>query len=331
MRLKSWLQSTLGSPVSQTSGSLKSIAHSYFFNLHGKSPLKPTFAQAYCMRPHRLFLLFILLLPPRAGWGEPPRDKIRPSLETLTFASLPEHAEAQEVKARLHCLENPGPLALSAESFEILRPADFREDGSWGLFVWISPNESPRIPTSWEQVLVRHKLLCIGANHAGNKRDILDRIRLAVCANIEMGKRFKLDAKRMYVAGFSGGGRVASMLGVAYADLFTGVIPMMGVNFYTDLPSPDGKKLFPPQFIPDEEVLQIAKRSTSFVLLTGEKDFNRAETKIVLEQGFHKEGFTACRSLEIPGIGHVMPEAQWLEQALVLLERKPAGEPRRKP
>ncbi len=283
------------------------------------------------MRSHRLFLPLILFLSPFAGQGEPPRDKVRSPLETLTFSSLPEHAEAQEVKARLHCLENPGPMALSAESFELLRPADFREDGSWGLLVWISPNESPRIPSSWEQVLVRHKLLCIGANNAGNKRDILDRIRLAVCANIEMGKRFKMDPKRMYVAGFSGGGRVASMLGVAYADLFTGVIPMMGVNFYTDLPSPDGKKLFPPQFIPDDEVLQIAKRSTAFVLLTGEKDFNRAETKIVLEQGFHKEGFTACRSLEIPGLGHVMPGAQWLDQALVLLERKPVGEPRHKP
>ncbi|RFC45376.1 MAG: Poly(3-hydroxybutyrate) depolymerase [Verrucomicrobia bacterium] len=275
-------------------------------------------------------LLFVFFHDLKAG-GEPSGNQTRLKTEPFQCSRLPEQAEAPEVKARLHCLENPGPLALLSESFELLRPAEYTEDGSWGLFVWISPNESPRIPPSWEHVLARHKLLCIGANNAGNKRDILDRIRLAVCANIEMQERFKIDPNRIYVAGFSGGGRVASMLGIAYADLFSGVISIMGVNFYTDLPSADGKKVFPPQFIPDREVLEIAKRSTAFVLVTGEKDFNRAETKIVLELGFKKERFTACNFMEIPGTGHVMPEAQWLEQALKLVERRPRDSGSRRP
>jgi hypothetical protein len=279
------------------------------------------------MKVHASFILLFVFLNGVEAGGEPSGNNTLSKRETFRCSRLPEHAEAPEVKARLHCLENPGPLALPSESFELLRPDAFTVDGSWGLFVWISPNESPRIPPSWEQVLAHHKLLCIGANNAGNKRDILDRIRLAVCANIEMRERFNIDPNRIYVAGFSGGGRVASMLGVAYADLFSGVIPIMGVNFYTDLPSADGKKLFPPQFIPDPEILEIAKRSTAFVLVTGEKDFNRAETRIVSELGFKKEGFNACNFMEIPGVGHVMPEAQWLEQALELLKRRPSDAP----
>ncbi len=245
----------------------------------------------------------------------------RTKIETIQFSKLPEQAESQEVRARLHSLEIPGLLSLARESFQLAIPNSYSNDGTWGLIVWISPNESPRVPESWDAVLTQHKLLCIGANNAGNKRDILDRIALAVVANIEMRSRFNLNPKRMYVSGFSGGGRVASILGVAYADLFTGTVPMMGVNFYTDLPSPDGKKLFPPQYIPDDEVLGIAKRSSTFVLVTGEKDFNRAETKIVLEQGFRKEGFPRLLYLEAPQVGHVIPEAQWLERALTFLDR----------
>jgi hypothetical protein len=110
------------------------------------------------------------------------------------------------------------------------------------------------------------------------------------------------------------------MLGVAYADMFTGVASFMGVNFYTDLPSADAKKLYPPQFIPDEQVLEIAKRRSRFALVSSEKDFNRADTRIVWEQGFKKEGFPMASYFEVPGIGHTLPSAEWLEKALQFLD-----------
>src|SRR5207248_2287400 len=112
---------------------------------------------------------------------------------------------------------------------------------AWGLFIWISASDAPRIPADWEAVLAARKLLFIGAVQSGNKRDILDRIRLAIDANVGMRKRCRIDGRRVYVSGFSGGARVASMVGVAFADLFSGAMPFMGVNFYTELPAGDGK------------------------------------------------------------------------------------------
>ena len=71
---------------------------------------------------------------------------------------------------------------------------------------------------------------------------------------------------------------------------------------------------------PDDEVLAIAKAKCRYVLVTGEKDFNRAETKAVFEQGFRSEGFAAVTMLEAPGVGHGLPPATWLERGLDFLD-----------
>ena len=254
----------------------------------------------------------------------PPPDTLSASqilgASTTQFHKMPVQAAPAEVKARLHCIENPGPLDSGKDHFQLLVPKSHKPGDSWGVLVWISPSDSARVPPEWEEVLARRRLLFVGALKAGNSRNILDRIRLAVCASAGMRERFNVDERRVYVSGFSGGGRVASMLGVAYADMFTGVASFMGVNFYTDLPSADAKKLYPPQFIPDEQVLEIAKRRSRFALISSEKDFNRADTRIVWEQGFKKEGFPMAAYLEVPGIGHSLPSAEWLEKALQFLD-----------
>jgi predicted esterase len=194
------------------------------------------------------------------------------------------------------------------------------------VFIWISPGETPAIPAEWEQVLAARKLLFVGAFKAGNPRNIFDRIRLAVAANTGMRERFNVDARRVYVSGFSGGARVASMLGVAYADMFTGALPFMGVNFYEDVALGDGKTQGA-DFIPDAEVLAIAKKSCRYALVTGEKDFNRAGTKAVFEQGYRKEKFANVLYLEAPGIGHAMPPVTWLEHGLDFLDSGKGGNP----
>lgn len=238
----------------------------------------------------------------------------------VQFPKVPVQAGPAEVKARLHCIENPGAIAPGKDDFQLIIPKAYRAEERWGVFVWISPSDSARVPREWEEILAKRRLLFVGALKAGNNRNILERIQLAVCASAGMRERFQIDERRVYVSGFSGGGRVASMLGVAYADMFTGAASFMGVNFYTDLPSADGKKLYPPQFIPDEQVLEIAKTRSRFALVSSEKDFNRADTRIVWEQGFKKEGFPAVAYLETPGIGHSMPPAEWLEKALHFLD-----------
>ncbi len=244
---------------------------------------------------------------------------------TVQFSKLPIQADAVELKMRVHSVEDPAPLDVSKEKFQIIIPAAYRHSEPWGVFVWISPGDAPGIPAEWEAVLAARKLLFVGAFKSGNPRSIFDRMRLAVVANAGMRERFNVDPRRVYVSGFSGGGRVASMLGVAYADMFTGAAPFMGVNFYEDIR--DGKNAFGANFIPDPQVLAIARKSGRYALVTGEKDFNRANTKAVFEQGYRKEGFANVTYLEAPGVAHAPPPAPWLERALEFLDEGKAITP----
>lgn len=245
---------------------------------------------------------------------------------TLEFSRLPEQAESAEMKMRLHSIENPGAFDLAKEKFQIMVPATYRHSEKWGVFIWISPGDAPNVPADWERVLAARKLILVGACKSGNPRSIFDRFRLALAANTGMRERFNVDARRVYVSGFSGGGRVASMLGVAYADMFSGAMPFMGVNFYEDVQLPDGK-MQRADFIPDDEVLAIAKKACRYVLVTGEKDFNRPGTKAVFENGYRKEGFANVQYLEAPGTAHTPPAASWLERGLDFLDAGKGVEP----
>lgn len=238
---------------------------------------------------------------------------------TVQFAKLPQQAEPLELKMRMHSVEAPAAIDLGKEKFQIIVPAAYKHSEKWGVFVWISPGDAPGIPADWEPVLAARKLLFVGAFKSGNPRNVFDRFRLAVAANTGMRERFNVDGRRVYVSGFSGGGRVASMLGVAYADMFSGAMPFMGVNFHEDIPA-GGGKTFHASYIPDAEVLAIGKKACRYVLMTGEKDFNRAGTKAVFEDGYKKDGFANVIYLEAPGVGHNLPPAPWLGRGLEFLD-----------
>lgn len=237
----------------------------------------------------------------------------------LRITNSPPQSQADEVKWRLHAEEYSPPYNVAKEKFELIVPKTYTHDNPHGLFIWISAGAKPAIPAEWEKALAARKLIFAGAYDAGNPRNIFDRVKMAVDANYALRQRFNVDARRVYVSGFSGGARVASMVGVAWADMFTGTIPFMGANFYTDVRAEDGKT-YTLDYLPDDEVLAIAKKRCSYVLITGEKDFNRANIKAVFELGFRQEKFLNPHYLEVPKQGHSLPPAQWLEDGLKLLD-----------
>jgi len=238
----------------------------------------------------------------------------------VSFTNRVVQAEADEVKWRLHSEENPGAFDIAKEKFQLIVPKGYSHKDAWVVFLWISAGDAPSIPADWEPVLAARRLLFVGAFKSGNPRAIFDRVRLAVSANVALRGRFNVDGRRVYVSGFSGGARVASMVGVSWADMFSGAIPFMGVNFYTDLPAEGGKK-FGTSFIPDDEVLDIAKAKCRYVLVTGEKDFNRGNTKSAYEHGYRKEKFAHALYLEVPGVAHALPSARWLDMGLEFLDK----------
>lgn len=243
-----------------------------------------------------------------------------PGKQVIQFTQSALQSSADELKSRLHSLEDPGPFDITREKFQVIIPKTYSHSEPWGLFIWINAGDAPTIPADWEPVLATRKLLFVGAFKSGNPRNIFDRVRMAVDANLGMRRRFNIDGRRVYLSGFSGGARVASMAGVAYGDMFSGTIPFMGVNFYTELPAGEGRK-FGISYIPDDEVLALAREKCRYVLVTGEKDFNRLNTRSAYDHGFQKEKFARVLYLEVPGLGHALPAAKWLDRALDFLDQ----------
>ena len=257
-----------------------------------------------------------------ASWASsaPAEDKPVPGRwSEISFTKSPPQSDAEQVKMRLHSVEDPGAYDVAKETFEILVPKNYTAAVPHGLFIWISAGNDVKIPKEWDAVLAEKKLIFIGAKNSGNPRNIFDRVRLAVDANANLRTLYNVDGRRVYISGFSGGSRVASMLGVAFGEMFSGALCFMGVNFYTDTQGTDGKT-YGLNYLPDDEVLALAKKFCRYALVTGSKDFNRPNTLGVLDNGFKKEGFANAKVFDIPNQGHAPPSAEWLKKALDYLD-----------
>lgn len=276
-------------------------------------------------RRHFLTILLAAALPQvHAQPAQEPR--VKPGLRSpMVFKEGTPMAGADQLKMRLRAAETPGALDLSRESYEVIVPRGYKKEVPHGLFIWISPNDKCALPADWEKVLADRRLIFIGALRSGNSREVFGRMQLAVTANDQMRQLYNIDPERVYVSGHSGGSRVASMLAVAYADMFSGAVCFMGANFFFPTQGKDGT-MYEARYIPHPEIATMAQTESRIVLVTGDKDFNQDNTRAVHEQGFLANGFKQVKLFDIPGQGHGAPAKEWLEKALDFLDQgKKAG------
>lgn len=243
----------------------------------------------------------------------------QPGASDVTFEKSSPQSGMDYLKSRFHFKVEVTSYELKQEKFRILVPKAYTHQEKWGLFVYVNPGDDAGIPDGYEPILEKHRLMAVAAYKTGNERNVVDRFRLALDAQYNMVRRFNIDPGRVYVSGFSGGGRIASMLAVAYADVFPGAIPFCGTNFYTNIPSEPGK-VWPTYYTPAADTLRTAKASGRYVLVTGEKDMNLKNTHAVYDFGFKKEGFKHATVMEVPGMGHSPPPAEWFDKGLDFLD-----------
>lgn len=218
--------------------------------------------------------------------------------------------------------EDTDDYHITNELFRVRVPTNYTPTPSWGLMVFIDPNGIGNMPESWAEVLDRHQLLWVAPQNAGNERDFLSRMRLALDAAFNMTRLFPVDKERVYVAGVSGGGRVASVTAPLYPDVFRGGFYMVGCDYFRAIPSitqPNAsyRALFPR---PPAPLLEMARRHGRYVLLTGETDGNRDQTLANYRHGYLKDGFTHVTYIEVPQMGHATPDAAWFEKGLEALD-----------
>lgn len=205
----------------------------------------------------------------------------------------------------------------------IYLPANDRVDARWGMVVWISPsNDDDLLGATYRRVFQRLRLIVITPLSAGNEVPVVRRLSLALRCAEYAKKTYTLNPQRLYVAGFSGGGRCASWLGVLYPDLFQGAMPICGCDYFRPMPVPNNPgKLWPADYRPPPgNLLRLAKKNVRFALLTAQYDDNRLQTKTLYTHGFLRDRFEHVTYLEAPNLGHEPPLAGWIERGIRAME-----------
>ena len=170
-----------------------------------------------------------------------------------------------------------------------------------GLLVYMSPSNSGRIPSSWKRVIEAQNLIYIAADKSGNEINPTRRMLHALMARIKADETFELDPARMYISGFSGGGRMASTVMALFPQVFTGGLYICGVEYGA---------------VGEPSEAFLARRH---VLLTGHRDFNREETKQRFN-AMQADGATALYLIDIPNFEHELPRARHLTEAIAFLD-----------
>ena len=199
-----------------------------------------------------------------------------------------------------------GAYALEDESFRVYVPPSYSPDAGFGLLVWISPTPfGGFVAPEMRQALDRNRLIWVGADNAGNGRARWYRYLLALDAAHNIEKLYSVDDDQVFVGGYSGGGRVTSGLAMLYSEVFQGGFSMFGCDYPERLSVPDKPGAhWPPGFPapPKPELRQVKSRSR-FVLLTGELDFNRAQTRKTYLKMLDDD-FEHVLYLQVPGASH---------------------------
>jgi len=186
-------------------------------------------------------------------------------------------------------------------SWEVYLPVNNSTDLP-GVLVYVSPRKSGTIDPRWRNVMDQQNLIYIAANDSGNKIPTNRRMVLATMAVRVLVKQYPFASDHISVIGFSGGGRVASILASQYPGLFTGAIYICGVNFWKKDQTPKVDRLL----------------QNRFVFLSGSRDFNRDETRQIYRR-YVKAGAKKSKLMVIPGMSHEHPDAKSLTEALRFL------------
>ena len=178
-----------------------------------------------------------------------------------------------------------------------------RTQEAMGVVVFMKPDRSASPPGGWTKVLDERNLIWVSAQHFGNSVPVRQRILAGIMGLTYVQQHYPVDPSRVYIAGMSGGGRVASIAITEFPQLFSGALYIVGVNFW--------------EAQAQARLDQIRRKR--YVFLTGNRDFNRDETRAVYHR-YREEGVTDSLLMDLPHFGHEYPNAAQFENALRFLD-----------
>lgn len=106
-----------------------------------------------------------------------------------------------------------------------------------GALIWVSETPSGRVPEPIARACDQLGLVAIGVDHCGDTVGDADRAQRVLDALASVRSSLTIDAGRVYIAGFSGGARIASMMQLAFPDVFAGALAIGGLASHHDAPT----------------------------------------------------------------------------------------------
>lgn len=184
-------------------------------------------------------------------------------------------------------------------------PEDYNPDAPAGVLVFINSRDTGEIEDEWKEVMAKNNLIWIGANESGNKISIAHRVAYAILAPRLISSKYNIDPQRVYISGFSGGGRMASMVATEYNDLFKGAIYNSGANFWGE----------------GAQTRYEEMKNNRYVFITGTEDFNLEDTKQVYD-AYKKAGVKNSKLIIVPDMAHKRPGQEALQTAINYLDAR---------
>jgi Esterase PHB depolymerase len=216
-------------------------------------------------------------------------------------------AQAHQILARSGKVLSEQSIRLSEEKFVVYVPSQAPHHG-YALLVFVPPWQDERLPQGWASVLDHYGVIFVSAARSGNDESVLGRREpLALIASHNIIGRYAVDPERVYIAGFSGGSRVAMHLALGYPDVFRGALLNAGSDPIGDAGAP------PP---PPKELFLQFQNSTRLIYVTGENDFSHLSMAVDSMQSMQEWCVFDVYAEVTPRAWHEVADSSALSRAL---------------
>lgn len=201
---------------------------------------------------------------------------------------------------------------LGVERFSFYLPSAPPPQRGYGLVVFVPPWPQASVPRRWRKSLDEHGVIFVTAAKSGNDAaQIPRRMALALHGYANIRVRYPVDPERVYVAGFSGGARIALRLAIGYPDVFRGALLDGGSD-------PIGSFLVP---LPNRERLHFAQEHLRLVYLYGSVDDANVERARYSMASARDACIDDVHKLSMFNRPHEPADAITWDRGLALLER----------
>ncbi len=200
-------------------------------------------------------------------------------------------------------------------------PDNYDDSKPFGIYLHITPSKGGVRPNpEYRELMAKYQLIFISPNGTPNGSSMWRRIILGVDSMATVKAHYKIDPKRVYVGGTSGGGHMGMFCQMLYPEHFNGAISHSAQSY---LPSDYSSGHFPGLSLSDAK--KGPRRKLKWAVISGDKDYNYKEILKTSEEWIDKNFY--YKFFDIKGMSHSMAKASDLEQVLIWMGATPSANP----